>query len=194
MARYTGPKARIARRFKEPILGPSSALRKKNYPPGQHGQARKKHSEYGLQLAEKQKAKYIYGLLERQFRNTFQKAARQKGITGHLLLQLLERRLDNTTYRLGLAPTRRAARQCVTHKHIQVNGRTVNIPSYTLQPGDTIRLHPRSTLHTPQASHDTYAWLHWDSKKSQGTLLKVPEREEITENINEQSIVELYSK
>lgn len=195
MARYTGPRARIARRFKEPILGPAKALKKKNYPPGQHGQARKKRTEYGEQLLEKQKAKYTYGLLERQFRNTFKKAAAQKGVTGHILLQLLERRLDNTVFRLGLAPTRAAARQLVSHKHIQVNGRVVNIPSYSLQPGDVIALRSKSSVTPPP--HDgqlPYGWLSWDVKAHKGTFVAVPERADITENINEQSIVELYSK
>lgn len=200
MARYIGPRARIARRYNEPLFGPSKALQKKNYPPGQHGRRRRRRkSAYALQLMEKGKAKYIYGLLERQFANVFRNAARKKGITGETLLQHLEARLDNTVYRLGIAPTRSAARQLVSHKHIMVNGSVVNIPSYTLKPGDTIGLRQKSrslkviTEYRP-IHHKKYAWLAWDHKPMMGKLVALPAREEIPEKINEQSIVELYSK
>lgn len=199
MARYIGPRAKISRRFSEPIFGPSKALQKKNYPPGQHGRTRRKKSEYALQLMEKGKAKYIYGLLEKQFANLFHKATTKKGVTGEILLQYLEARLDNVVYRLGIAPTRRAARQLVSHKHIVVNGAMVNIASYSLKPGDLVGLSAKSkTLKTITESITTpytkYPWLEWDANQMMGTLLAVPSRAEIPEKINEQSIVELYSK
>lgn len=195
MARYTGPKTKISRRFNEPILGDSKALAKKNYPPGQHGKGKKrKQSEYAVQLAEKQKAKYIYGVLERQFENIFDKASSKKGITGEILLQLLESRLDNTVYRLGVAPTRRAARQLVVHKHILVNGDVVNIPSYTLRPGDSVEVREKSksleaiTECLASASPKRHSWLEWDQAGMSGKLITVPPREDIPENINEQLI------
>jgi small subunit ribosomal protein S4 len=201
MARYTGPRSRISRKFGEPILGDSKALQKKNYAPGMHGRGKKrKQSEYATQLAEKQKAKYIYGLLERQFAKLFDKASRKKGVTGELLLQLLEARLDNTVYRLGIAPTRRAARQLVSHKHITVNGDIVNIPSYTLRPGDKIGVREKSksleaiTTSLSVQGARKYAWLEWDNAELEGKLIHLPVREDIPENINEQLIVELYSK
>ncbi len=201
MARYTGPKVRISRRFNEPIMGDNKALQKKNYAPGQHGRGKKrKQSEYATQLAEKQKAKYIYGLLERQFAKMFATASRKKGVTGEVLLQMLESRLDNTVYRLGIAPTRRAARQLVLHKHILVNGDVVNISSYTLKPGDLVEVRERSkslevitnSLSTQGAKK--YNWLEWDSNEMTGKLINLPPRTDIPENINEQLIVELYSK
>jgi small subunit ribosomal protein S4 len=202
MARYTGPKSRIARKFGEPIFGPDKHLERKNYPPGQHGmnKKRKKTSEYGVQLREKQKAKYTYGMLERQFRNTFEKASRSKGVTGEVLLQLLESRLDNTVYRLGVAPTRSAARQLVSHRHITVNGNVVNIPSYSLKPGDIIGVREKSkSLETISDSLSTrrYAklpWLEWDDAQMAGKFMSVPVRTDIPEDIKEQLIVELYSK
>jgi small subunit ribosomal protein S4 len=202
MARYTGPKSRIARKFGEPIFGPDKYLERKNYPPGQHGmnKKRKKTSEYGVQLREKQKAKYTYGMLERQFRNTFEKASRSKGVTGEVLLQLLEARLDNTVYRLGVAPTRSAARQLVSHRHITVNGKVVNIPSYSLKPGDIIGVREKSkSLETIADSLSTrrYAklpWLEWDDAQMAGKFMSLPERTDIPEDIKEQLIVELYSK
>jgi len=201
MARYTGPKARISRRFNEPILGESKALQKKNYPPGQHGKGKKrKQSEYAVQLAEKQKAKYIYGILERQFENIFDKASRKKGVTGEVLLQMLESRLDNTVYRLGVAPTRRAARQLVVHKHITVNGDVVNIPSVSLRPGDIVAVREKSksleaiTYSLSVQSAKKYNWLEWDGSEMEGKLINLPMRQDIPENINEQLIVELYSK
>jgi small subunit ribosomal protein S4 len=201
MARYTGPKARISRRFNEPILGESKALLKKNYPPGQHGKGKKrKQSEYAIQLAEKQKAKYIYGILERQFENIFDKATRKKGVTGEVLLQMLESRLDNTAYRLGIAPTRRAARQLVVHKHITVNGEVVNIPSVSLRPGDIVGVREKSksletiTNSLSIQSAKKYNWLEWDGHEMVGKLINLPLRQDIPENINEQLIVELYSK
>lgn len=201
MARYIGPKARISRRFNEPILGESKALQKKNYAPGMHGKGKKrKQSEYATQLAEKQKAKYIYGVLERQFENIFDKASRKKGVTGEVLLQMLESRLDNTVYRLGIAPTRRAARQLVVHKHITVNGEVVNIPSVNLRPGDVVAVREKSkSLETITNSLSIqgakkYNWLEWDGKDMSGKLINLPPREDIPENINEQLIVELYSK
>jgi small subunit ribosomal protein S4 len=201
MARYTGPKVRISRRYKEPIMGESKALSKKNYAPGQHGQGKKrKQSEYAIQLAEKQKAKYIYGLLERQFEKLFNSASRKKGITGEVLLQLLEARLDNTVYRLGIAPTRRAARQLVLHKHITVNGEVVNIPSFTLKPGELVAVRERSkslevvTNSLSLQGARKYNWLEWDNNDMAGKLINVPLRQDIPENINEQLIVELYSK
>ncbi len=202
MARYRGPKSKIARKFGEPIFGPDKVLEKKNYPPGFHGLAsrRRKKSEYGLQLKEKQKAKYTYGVLERQFANLFHKASASKGITGEVLLQLLESRLDNVVFRLGLARTRAAARQLVTHKHIVVNGEIVNIPSYQLRPGDVVSVREKSksleVIAGALTSHryNKYAWLEWDGSEMAGKFLNRPEREEIPENIKEQLIVELYSK
>ncbi len=199
MARYKGPKAKISRRFREPILGAAKILKKKNYPPGQHGKARKKKTAYALQLHEKQKAKYIYGVLEKQFRNTFNTAVCKKGITGTVLLQLLEKRLDNIVYRLGIAPTRRAARQLVVHRHITVNDRIVNIPSCQLKIGDIIAIKDKSkSLAIVQESiasnHNSYVWLEWDKTSMKGKIIAIPQREEIPEKINEQSIVELYSR
>jgi small subunit ribosomal protein S4 len=201
MARYLGPKTKIARKFGDPIFGADKAFEKKKYPPGQHGQMKKrrKMSEYGVQLLEKQKAKYTYGLLERQFSNTFKKAVRQKGITGELLLQLLEARLDNTVYRLGIAPSRRAARQLVGHRHITVNGKVTNIPSYTLKPGDIVGVREKSknleTIVDALSSRSSaYSWLEWDQEKMAGKFLNFPERDVIPEAIKEQLIVELYSK
>jgi small subunit ribosomal protein S4 len=202
MARYRGPKSKIARKFGEPIFGPDKVFEHKNYPPGMHGMTsrRRKVSEYGIQLKEKQKAKYTYGILERQFRNLFEKASSAKGITGTVLLQLLESRLDNVVYRLGIAKTRDAARQFVTHKHITVNGNVVNIPSYLVKAGDIVGVRERSkameeitdSLHSRRSTR--YEWLEWDTDQMAGKFLNVPEREEIPENIKEQLIVELYSK
>lgn len=201
MARYTGPKTKIARKFGEPIFGEDKVFAKRNYPPGQHGQnRRKKTSEYGTQLREKQKAKYTYGVLERQFRNLFEKAARTKGITGEVLLQLLESRLDNVVYRLGIAPSRPAARQLVLHKHITVNGSVVNVPSYHVKPGDIIAVREKSKSLEVIAdclagfNHSKYPWIEWDDSKKGGKFLHVPQREDIPETIKEQLIVELYSK
>lgn len=201
MARYTGPKSKIARKFGEPIFGEDKVLQRRNYPPGQHGQnRRRKTSEYGVQLREKQKAKYTYGVLERQFRNLFDKASRMKGITGELLLQLLEGRLDNVVYRLGIAPTRAAARQIVLHRHIVVNGQVVNIPSYHVQPGDTVGVRERAKSlevindNLAGFNHSKYPWIEWDEASKSGKFLHVPAREDIPENIKEQLIVELYSK
>ncbi|RMG75548.1 MAG: 30S ribosomal protein S4 [Bacteroidetes bacterium] len=199
MARYRGPKSKIARRFKEPIFGPSKALDKKKYGPGQHGRnRRRKASEYSIQLNEKQKAKYIYGLLERQFRNTFVRAAAKKGVTGTVFLQMLEARLDNTVFRMGFAPTRRAARQLVNHKHVMVNGVVTNIPSMILSPGDKITIREKSqNLELVQRSlgrSSRFSWLDVAGNRMEGTFLNFPDREDIPENINEQLIVELYSK
>ena len=201
MARYTGPKTKIARKFGEPIFGDDKVLAKKNYPPGQHGaNRRKKTSEYGAQLREKQKAKYTYGVLERQFRNLFERAARTKGITGEVLLQLLESRLDNVVYRLGLAASRPAARQLVLHKHICVNGKNVNIPSYRVMPGDVITVREKSKSLEVIAdamagfNHSKYPWIEWDNSIKGGKFLHLPQREDIPETIKEQLIVELYSK
>ena len=201
MARYTGPKSKIARRFKEAIFGPDKALEKKNYPPGMHGNSRRrgKQSEYAIQLIEKQKAKYTYGVLERQFAKTFQLAATKRGITGENLLKYLESRLDNTVFRLGIAPTRSAARQLTSHNHILVNGEVVNIPSYLLKPGDTVAVREKSkSLETITISlgggRKRFSWLDWNEKTMTGTFLNLPERSEIPENIKEQLIVELYSK
>jgi small subunit ribosomal protein S4 len=201
MARYTGPKTKIARKFGEPIFGDDKVLAKKNYPPGQHGaNRRKKTSEYGAQLREKQKAKYTYGVLERQFRNLFEKAARTKGITGEVLLQLLESRLDNVVYRLGLAASRPAARQLVLHKHICVNGKNVNIPSYRVMSGDVITVREKSKSLEVIAdamsgfNHSKYPWIEWDNSIKGGKFLHLPQREDIPETIKEQLIVELYSK
>lgn len=202
MARYTGPKSKIARKLGEPIYGPDKFFEKKNYPPGHHGinKKRRKLSEYGIQLMEKQKAKYTYGVLEKQFYNLFEKASRRKGITGENLLQLLESRLDNVVYRLGIAPTRAGARQLVTHKHITVNGSVVNIPSFHLRPNDIVGVRERSkSLEVINESltsqrYTKYSWLEWDNDQKAGKFLNVPERSEIPENIKEQLIVELYSK
>lgn len=201
MARYTGPKVRISRRFNEPILGENKALQKKNYAPGQHGRGKKrKQSEYSLQLTEKQKAKYIYGLLERQFAKVFVEAARLKGVTGEKLLQLLESRLDNVVYRLGIAPTRRSARQLVLHKHISVNGEIVNISSFLVKPGDIVAVRERSksleviTNSLALQGARKYNWLEWDNNEMAGKMINIPLRADIPENINETLIVELYSK
>jgi small subunit ribosomal protein S4 len=201
MARYIGPKSRIARRFGEAIFGPDKVLDRRNYAPGQHGvNRRKKNSEYGIQLAEKQKAKYTYGVLERQFRLLFAQASRIKGITGQILLQLLESRLDNIVYRLGMAPTRAAARQLVSHRHITVDGKVVNIPSYQVKPGQVVAVREKSkSLEVIAASlegfnHSKYAWLEWNEADKAGKFLNIPPREDIPENIKEQLIVELYSK
>ncbi len=201
MARYIGPKSRISRRFGEAIFGPDKVLAKRNYAPGQHGvNRRKKSSEYGTQLAEKQKAKYTYGVLERQFRILFEKAQRSKGITGEILLQLLESRLDNIVYRMGVAPTRAAARQLVSHKHITVDGKVVNIPSYNVKPGQVVAVREKSkSLEVIAESlagfnHAKYAWIEWNEADKSGKYLNIPPREEIPENIKEQLIVELYSK
>ena len=201
MARYTGPKSKIARRFGEPIFGADKVLSKKNYAPGQHGNnRRRKSSEYGVMLAEKQKAKYTYGVLEKQFRNTFKKADSAPGITGEVLLQNLESRLDNVVYRLGIAPTRAAARQLVSHCHIVVDGKVCNVPSRHIKPGQVIGVRERSkSLEVIQNSlaglnHSKYSWLEWSESDMSGKFLSVPERSEIPENIKEQLIVELYSK
>ena len=201
MARYTGPKTKIARKFGEPIFGEDKSFEKRNYPPGQHGNARRrgKKSEYAVQLMEKQKAKFTYGILERQFRNIFEKASRSKGITGEVLLQMCESRLDNLVYRFGLSPSRSGARQLVSHRHITVNGSIVNIPSYQIKVGDIIGIREKSkTLNIiiEAISKDTvaYEWLSWNKDQLQGTFVSVPERLQIPENIKEQLIVELYSK
>ena len=201
MARYTGPTAKIARRFSEPIFGLSKALNKKNYPPGQHGRGRrKKQSEYSVQLMEKQKVKYMYGVLEKQFENLFHKAAVLPGITGDNLLGLLESRLDNVVYRLGVATTRRAARQLVSHKHITVNGEVVNIPSYKLRAGDQVGVREKSksleaiTSSLTVRNSRQFSWLEWDGKEMVGVFTNMPSRELIPEKITEQLIVELYSK
>ena len=201
MARYTGPKSKIARKFGEPIFGEDKVLAKRTNPPGQHGaNRRRKLSEYGTQLREKQKAKYTYGVLERQFRNLFDKATRSKGVTGEVLLQLLEARLDNVVYRLGIAKTRAAARQLVLHRHITVNGNVVNIPSYSVTPGELVAVREKSkSLEVIQDSlagfnHSKYPWIEWDESVKGGKMINVPQRDEIPENIKEQLIVELYSK
>lgn len=201
MARYTGPTTKIARKFGDAIFGTDKYFDKRNFPPGQHGLAKKRKtaSEYAVQLQEKQKAKYTYGLLERQFRNLFEKASRKKGVTGDNLLKLLEARLDNTLYRLGFAASRAQARQLVIHKHIAVNGHVVNVPSFTLKPGDKVGLRERSkNLTVVQEAigkkGKKYTWLVTDEKNVEGTFVEFPEREQIPENINEQLIVELYSK
>ena len=201
MARYTGPKSKIARKFREPIFGPDKVLEKKNYPPGQHGQTKKraKQSEYAVQLMEKQKVKYTYGLLERQFAKIFENASRASGITGEVLLQLIESRLDNVVYRMGVAPSRSAARQLVGHNHITVNGHVLNIQSYTVKPGDIIAVREKSkvleviTNHVSSAPNQ-YSWIEFDSQKLSARYISVPERSQIPENIKEQLIVELYSK
>ena len=201
MARYRGPKSKIARRFNDPIFGPSKALQKKAYGPGQHGRGRrKKLSEYSIQLTEKQKVKYTYGVLERQSAKLFHKASRKSGITGEVLLQLLESRLDNVVYRLGISPTRRGARQLVLHKHILVNGDVVNIASFTLKTGDIVSVREKSksleVIVNSLTSNRSqkYSWLEWDNTEMSGKMMMIPEREEIPENIQEQLIVELYSK
>jgi small subunit ribosomal protein S4 len=201
MARFTGPRSKVSRRFNEPIFGPSKALQKKAYPPGVHGRGRrKKQSEYAVQLMEKQKAKYTYGVLEKQFSNLFKKAAAKGGVTGDNLLQLLEARLDNVVFRLGIAPSRRAARQLVSHKHITVNGELVNIPSYSIKTGDVVAVSNKaqtqvSILESVSLGKvNSYSWLEFDSKELTGKFISVPDRSEIPENIKEQLIVELYSK
>ncbi|MBT8283857.1 MAG: 30S ribosomal protein S4 [Flavobacteriaceae bacterium] len=201
MARYTGPKSKIARKFGEAIFGDDKSFEKKNYPPGQHGNNRRrgKKSEYAIQLMEKQKAKYTYGILEKQFRNLFARANRSKGVTGEVLLQLCEARLDNVVYRMGISTSRRGARQLVSHRHITVNGNVVNIPSYSLKPGDVVGVREKSkSLQTIadslSANSSVYEWITWNSEKKEGTFVSVPERLQIPENIKEQLIVELYSK
>jgi small subunit ribosomal protein S4 len=201
MARYIGPKSRIARKFKEAIYGPDRSFEKKNYPPGQHGQSkrRRKTSEYGVQLNEKQKAKYTYGILEKQFKNTFLKASSKSGVTGVILLQLIESRLDNVVYRLGIAPTRDGARQLVSHRHITVNGKVVNVPSYEVNKGDVIGVRERSKsleviVNSLTGRSHRFSWLEWDDATMTGKFINYPERDEIPENIKEQLIVELYSK
>ena len=201
MARYTGPKTKIARKFGEPIFGEDKTLEKRNYPPGQHGSSKRrgKKSEYAIQLMEKQKAKYTYGILEKQFRNLFEKASRSKGVTGEVLLQLCESRLDNMVYRFGLSPSRSGARQLVSHRHITVNGSIVNIPSYQVKKGDVVGVREKSksliiissSLSSENAVHE---WLLWDNKTLTGEVKSIPTREQISENIKEQLIVELYSK
>ncbi len=201
MARYTGPKSKVSRRFREAIFGRDKALERKNYGPGMHGNSRRrpKQSEYAIQLAEKQKAKYIYGVLEKQFRNTFKKAAAKKGITGENLLKFLESRLDNTVYRMGITPTRRSARQFVSHCHILVNGEVVNIPSYQLKPGDVVSVRERSkslelVTASTSSNRNRFSWIEWDGAQMQGKFISYPDRADIPENIKEQLIVELYSK
>lgn len=201
MARYTGPKTKIARRFGEAIFGADKSLEKKNYAPGQHGNSRRrsKKSEYAVQLLEKQKAKYTYGILEKQFRNLYKKASSKTGVTGEILLQLCERRLDNAVYRMGISPTRSGARQLVSHRHITVNGGIVNIPSYSLRPGDVIEVREKSKsleaiVDSVKSNSNAYEWLEFSSDSLKGTFVTVPERSQIPENIKEQLIVELYSK
>jgi small subunit ribosomal protein S4 len=204
MARYTGPTTKKARSFGDPIFGFDKSFERRKYPPGQHGQTRKKKqaSNYSLQLTEKQKAKYTYGVLERQFRKTFASATRRHGVTGEVLLQLLEARLDNTVYRLGISPTRRGARQLVGHRHVTVNGHVVNIPSYSLKPGDVVAVRGKSkaldvvTTHVGAKTSNVrqFGWLEWNPDKMQGIFLAYPQRDQIPERINEQLIVELYSK
>jgi small subunit ribosomal protein S4 len=201
MARYIGPKTRIARKFNEPIYGEDKYYERRKYSPGQHGAAkkRKKLSEYGLQLQEKQKAKYIYGILERQFKNIFARATRKKGVTGEILLQLIESRLDNVVFRLGISPSRNGARQLVTHRHITVNGEVSNVPSRALKPGDVVGVRERSKsmeviVNSLQSRGNQYPWLEWDGNEMTGKFVNYPERDQIPENINQQFIVELYSK
>ena len=201
MARYTGPKTKIARKFGEPIFGDDKSFEKRNYPPGQHGSSKRrgKKSEYAIQLMEKQKAKFTYGILERQFRNLFEKASRSKGVTGEALLQLCESRLDNVVYRFGLSPTRSGARQLVSHRHITVNGSIVNIPSYQVKVGDVVGVREKSKslniiVEAKGKDASAYEWLSWNKEQLQGTFVSVPERLQIPENIKEQLIVELYSK
>ena len=201
MARYTGPKTKIARKFGEPIFGDDKSFEKRNYPPGQHGnnKRRGKKSEYAVQLMEKQKAKYTYGILERQFRNLFKKATASKGITGEVLLQLCESRLDNVVFRMGISNSRRGARQLVSHRHITVNGEIVNIPSFILKPGDLIAVREKSKsvesiTSSLKNSSKVYEWITWNEEKMEGVFVSIPERLQIPEKINEQYIVELYSK
>ena len=201
MARYTGPKTKIARKFGEPIFGDDKSFEKRNYPPGQHGNNkwRGKKSEYAIQLMEKQKAKYTYGILERQFRNLFKKATASKGITGEVLLQLCESRLDNVVFRMGISNSRRGARQLVSHRHISVNGEIVNIPSFILKPGDSIAVREKSKsiesiTSSLKNSSTVYEWITWNEEKMEGVFISIPERLQIPEKINEQYIVELYSK
>jgi len=201
MARYRGPKSKVARKFNDPIFGPSKALQKKSYPPGQHGRGRRrKQSEYAVQLMAKQKAKYTYGVLEKQFANLFEKASSKQGITGEILLQMLESRLDNVVFRLGIAPTRRAARQLVGHKHITVNGEVVNVPSFAVKPGDLVGVREKSkslevvTNSLASNNANRFSWLEWDKSQMVGKFTGVPPRDEIPENLQEQLIVELYSK
>ncbi|MEZ7838185.1 MAG: 30S ribosomal protein S4 [Flavobacteriales bacterium] len=201
MARYTGPKTKIARRFGEAIFGADKSLEKKNYGPGQHGNSRRrsKQSEYSVQLLEKQKAKYTYGILEKQFRNLYKKASSKTGVTGEILLQLCERRLDNTVYRMGISPTRSGARQLVSHRHITVNGGIVNIASYSMRPGDVIEVREKSKAleaitDSVRSNSSVYEWLEFNPDTLKGTFVAVPERTQIPENIKEQLIVELYSK
>jgi len=201
MARYTGPKSKIARKFREPIFGPDKVLQRKNYPPGQHGPSKRKgkQSEYAIQLLEKQKVKYTYGVLEKQFALTFDRASRAKGITGENLLKLMESRLDNVVYRLGIAPTRSSARQLVSHRHILVNGQVLNIPSYTMKPNDVVSVREKSKsleiiTNSVASSKQDSAWLTWDKVTLSGVFLSQPERDQIPENFKEQLIVELYSK
>ena len=201
MARYTGPKTKIARKFGEPIFGDEKSFEKRNYPPGQHGNAKRrgKKSEYAIQLMEKQKAKFTYGILERQFRNLFEKASRSKGVTGEVLLQLCESRLDNVVYRFGLSPSRSGARQLVSHRHITVNGSIVNIPSYQVKVGDVVGVREKSKtmniiVEAKGKDASAYEWLSWNKDQLQGTYVSLPERLQIPENIKEQLIVELYSK
>lgn len=201
MARYTGPKTKIARKFGEAIFGDDKSFEKRNYPPGQHGNNRRrgKKSEYAIQLMEKQKAKYTYGILEKQFRNIFGKANRSKGVTGEVLLQLCESRLDNVVYRMGISPSRSGARQLVSHRHITVNGELVNIPSYALKAGDVVGVMEKSKSlraidDALSANSSVYEWITWNSEKMEGNFVSVPERMQIPENIKEQLIVELYSK
>jgi small subunit ribosomal protein S4 len=199
MARYIGPKVKISRKFNDYIFGSNKSLQKKNYPPGQHGRVRRKKSEYAVQLMEKQKVKYIYGILEKQFLNIFNKSLKKKGVTGNILLQLLESRLDNTIFRLGIASTRRFARQIVSHKHINVNGKIVNIPSYVLKKGDLISIREKSKIKSLfiaklNNNNKKYSWLEWNSDQMVGKFISLPNREEIPEKINDQSIIELYSK
>ena len=201
MARYTGPKSKIARKFGEPIFGEDKSFEKRNYPPGQHGnnKRRSKKSEYAIQLMEKQKAKYTYGILERQFRNLFKKATASKGITGEVLLQLCESRLDNVVFRMSLSNSRRGARQLVSHRHILVNGKIVNIPSYILKAGDVVAVREKSKSldsinNALKSAQNVYEWIVWNTDKMEGTFVSIPERLQIPENINEQYIVELYSK
>jgi small subunit ribosomal protein S4 len=201
MARYRGPKSKIARKFREPIFGPDKVLERRNFPPGQHGpnKRRAKQSEYAIQLAEKQKAKYTYGILEKQFSNLFKKASAKTGITGETLLQMCEARLDNTVFRMGISPTRDGARQFVSHRHITVNGKVVNIPSYQLRPGDVVAVREKSKslttiLDSVHANSKSYPWIEFDKANLEGKFMSVPERADIPENIKEQLIVELYSK
>ncbi|WP_426483831.1 30S ribosomal protein S4 [Flavobacterium sp. 2] len=201
MARYTGPSTRIARKFGEAIFGDDKSFEKRNYPPGQHGMAKKrgKKSEYAVQLMEKQKAKYSYGILEKQFKNLFEKASATKGVTGEVLLQLCEARLDNVVFRMGIAPSRRGARQIVSHRHVTVNGEVVNIPSYHLKPGDKVAVREKSKSleaieRSLSNSSHVYEWITWNNDLKEGTFVSVPARLQIPENIKEQLIVELYNK